>query len=109
MLRCLPAYNNFTEARVFTAWVPQDQWARAKGLVVFMQEQLPEHWTYIVVLSKSKSGNAVFGKAVCGKLEELLAVYGRPKDDIWGGRGTREKARQESAQAEAAYHALTGE
>lgn len=46
-----------------------------KGLIIFLQGQLPEDWIYLVVTSASRGGNCIFAEPVRGAESELLSAY----------------------------------
>lgn len=48
------------------------------GLVVFMKEPITPEWTWLIVTSITKKGNALFAQPVNGDKEELLAQYVQP-------------------------------
>lgn len=72
LMRCLPANMGVTPDTL-CAFVPA--LSQHLGMVVFLKEQLPKDWTYILVTGISAKGNAVFGRAFCGSYDELLSQY----------------------------------
>lgn len=49
------------------------------GLVCFLKSQLQPDWTWLVVTSLTKRGNALFAHPVSGNLDELLSQYALPE------------------------------
>jgi hypothetical protein len=52
------------------------------GLVVFLHEQITSGWTWLIVTSITRKGNALFAQSVNGDRDELFAQYVPPVADV---------------------------